>query len=514
MYEYSVKIFRAVFFLFFCFPPNIISQPIKQIELINANSLEYNEAANEEYRRLIGNVVFKHDNVFLYCDSAHMYIDKNSIDAFGKVHIQQGDSINLYGKMLKYDGNNKIAQLYEDITFTDNKVVLTTQKLEYNLNTNNAIYRKGGKIVDDENILESQHGYYYANDKQFYFKEKVVLTNPQYIMYCDTLKYNTINKVAYFYGPTEIVSEESTIYCENGWYDTEKELSQFDENARILTKEQILKGDSLFYDRKNGLGKAFHNIEIKDTAQNIIINGQYAEYHQEKYNTKLNSIQKHYSFIVGKTLFTQIFEEDSLFLHADTLETSYDSAEVHRSFYGYYKAKIYKSDLQGSCDSIIYSTKDSTIKLYVEPIIWSGPNQLTADTIHIKLKHKVIDYLKLYNSSFIASQEDSLYFNQIKGKNMTGYFKDNELHKILVEGNGQTIYFGKDNQKIIGVNRADCSNMLIYVSDNKVDKITMINEPDATFYPIHEVNPKELLLKGFSWKIHRQPTKKEDIFIN
>lgn len=120
----------------------------------------------------------------------------------------------------------------------------------------------------------------------------------------------------------------------------------------------------------------------------------------------------------------------------------------------------------------------------------------------------------LQNLAFISMKEDSLRFNQIKGRNMTAFFIENKLNHIKVEGNGQTIYYGRNSkQQFVGVNRAECSDMNISVDSNKVKKITLINKPDATFYPIKELQPADLLLKGFVWREKEKPLKREDIYL-
>lgn len=480
------------------------AQQPSRIELVNANTLEGGVFQGKKLKRFLGNVTFKQDNVFLYCDSAYFYDERNAIDAFSNVHVVQGDSLNLYGDLLKYDGNTKKAELFNNIRMTDKKMTLTTEQLNYDLNTRVANYNTHGKIVDKDNVLTSRSGFYNSDKREFFFKDNVVLTNPEYVMRSDTLKYNTRTKTVFFFGPTTIISKDDYVYCENGWYNTVKDVSQFNKNAYLRTKEQTLKGDSLYYNKKLGIGKAFKNIEIKDSVQNIVINGNYAETNKKKAS----------SLVTGKAMLTQIFKLDSLFLHADTLRVLDDSIASNRVLFAFHHVKLFKPDFSAKCDSMVYAYKDSTIQLFHDPVVWSDESQLTATFINIEIKNKEIHKLNLLNSAFIISKEDSLRFNQVKGKRMEGFFRDSQLHKVYVEGNGQTIYYAREkDSSYAGVNRADCSNILLYLKDNKVDKITLINAPDANFYPINELAPAELRLKGFQWKIKQQPKRKEDIFI-
>ncbi|MEO5572053.1 MAG: OstA-like protein [Bacteroidia bacterium] len=491
-------------------PELVFSQKKTQVELINANVLEGDERLGKNVFRLIGNVKFKHDNVLMNCDSAYRYSDENRFDAFGNVHINQGDTVNVYGDLLKYDGNTSMAHIFDNVRMTDKKMTLTTDLLNFNTETNIADYNTGGKIVDSANVLTSIKGTYFSKDKMLFFKGSVVLNNPKYILESDTLKYNTVSKTSYFFGPTTIDSkgkDSTLIYCEYGWYNTETEKSYFSRKAFIQSKSQRLKGDSLLYDNHAGDGEAFRNVEIFDIDNKTIVNGDHATYSEKQQQ----------SVITGRTIMTQLMDNDSMFLHADTLIAKWDTVTNRKTYYAFHHCRIFKSDLQGKCDSLVYSSVDSTIRFYIDPVLWNQENQLTADSINLETSNSKIDKMNLYNTSFITSKVDSQRFNQVRGKNMTGYFEDNKLYKIYVTGNGQTIYYIKDKkenkERLTGVNRAECSDMIVFIKENKVSKIILLKKPEGTLYPIKELKPEELKLKGFMWLEEKRPVSKEDIFI-
>jgi lipopolysaccharide export system protein LptA len=489
-----------------------------RIELLHADYADFDQAINSEAQRLIGNVSFKHENAFMYCDSAYLYKEKNSLEAFGRVRIIQGDSMTLTGKRLLYEGNSQLAKVFDDVMMTDRKMTLTTSRLDYDMKRDIAFYSDSAHIVDSENTLTSRLGYFYSDSHDLFFRKDVLLVNPQYTMTCDTLRYNTTSKTAFFLGPTYIQSKQNLIYCENGWYNTDNQTSSFYKNAYLKTRTQILKGDTVYYERNTGVGKGFGNVSVNDSLNKVLINGDYAEHHELSDS----------SFVTGHAMMIQVFEKDSLFLHGDTLMAIADQQTVKtdtsqnkkRNLFAFHHVKLYKSDFQGRCDSLVYNYSDSTIRLFRNPVLWSGLNQLTADSVTIQTANSRIAKMYMVNSAFIVSRADSteqgtvdsLRFNQIRGKNMTGFFSDNKLYKINVEGNGQTIYYAKNkNKKDFGVNRADCSDLVIYINENKVEKITLLNEPDGTLYPIKELSPKDLRLKGFTWKSELRPVTQEDI---
>ncbi|MBI5219376.1 MAG: organic solvent tolerance protein OstA [Bacteroidia bacterium] len=460
-------------------------------------------------KRLIGNVVFKHDNALLYCDSAYFNTNDNIIEAFANIRMVQGDSLTLLGDHLTYDGNTKMAQVRGDVNLKHRSSVLKTHFLDYDRNKNIGYYYNHGEITDKENILNSSRGFYYSKTYNFFSIDSVTLVNKKYTMYSDTLRYNTKTKVSYFYGPTLIRSgDTSYIYCENGWYNTESEISQYNKNAFLVNGPQKLKGDSLYYDRIQGYGKAFMNVELVDTNEKIVLRGNYG-YYSEKPEKGL---------ITDNALLIQIAEKDStgrrdsLYLHADTIRYEMDSTDTFKIFRAYHHVKLFKSDIQGKCDSVYYSMKDSIIHLYHAPVMWSEESQMTAEIIKIFTKKNQVDHIVLNNTAFMISREDSIRFNQMKGKIITGFVKDNELYKIEITGNGQSVYFAKDDNELIGANKAECSNMVIYRKNKKFDKILFITKPDATLYPVDKVSKEEILLKDFKWLEKYRPRVWTDIF--
>jgi lipopolysaccharide export system protein LptA len=519
----------------------------KRIEIVHAGALKFANDVGNGAQRLIGDVEFKHDNVLMFCDSAYFY-KNNSLDAFGHIHIQQGDSLNLFGDSLKYDGNTKKAIITHNVSVLKGDMQLTTDQLNYDVSTSIGYYITPARIVNKDNTLTSEQGYFFGKSNDLTFKKNVVLTNPQFVINCDTMRYNTSSKYTYFIGPTTIKSKENIIYCEDGWYDTFKDQSRFSKHSYILTKEQKMFGDSLYYDRKKGVGKAVKNVEIIDTIQNLNIKGDFASHFEAK----------DLSIVTGNALLTQIYNKDTLYLHADTLkaigtnkanqtnqknnlniskdkkteplnkknivdnsktskyDTTYQIAKEvpdNKQLFAYHRVKFFKNDIQGKCDSLIYTMVDSTMKLFGKPTLWSDENQLTADSIQLITGSKSLKSIELKGSAFIVSQEDSVHYNQIRGKNMDGHFNNNKLFLVNVIGNGQTIYYLKEKKEIKAVNRADCTDLRVYLKENKIDRISFITKPDATLFPVDKIELKELKLKDFSWRAEDKPLSAKDIFI-
>lgn len=497
MFRYSILISLLLLIAF-----NVFGQERKKIRLIQADEAVYDKTLGADVQRIIGNAVFEHEGAFLYCDSAHLNNSSNSVKAYSRVHIKSSDTLHLYGDSLHYNGETKIAEVFDNVKLIDNKTILTTDKLIFDRNTGIASYSTGGHIVNEDNTLDSKRGYYHTNSKDFFFRIDVVMVNPDYVMNCDTLEYNTQTKISKFKGPTTIKGEDTDIYAENGWYNTDTDIAEFNKNSRVANGDQTLTGDSLYYERTNGFGEAFRNIRVIDTVQDVIIHGNYARY--------VKSLG--YTMITKDPVAHLIDDSDTLFMHSDTMRATFDSAETTKELYAYYHMKFYKSNIQGMADSLIYSFADSTLRMHKQPVLWTEANQMTADSIYVLTGKEKVKKLFLYNSAFLISK-DTTGYNQIKGREMIGDFVDNDLVSLKVIGNAETIYWVREEDgTLTGINKAFSSNMRIGLRDKKIRTITYLEKPTATLYPENELSPADLLLQNFMWYGEQRPESKNDIF--
>jgi lipopolysaccharide export system protein LptA len=477
--------------------------PNSKIEVLSADLFEYEQTQKGKVRKLLGNVKLKQDNTLLACDSAYQYEEINYVECYGNVHINTNDTVNINGDKLEYDGKEKKAKVINNVRMNDSHMTLTTSELNYDLANRQAFYQKGGKIVNAGSTLTSNVGYYYSRDKLFYFRKNVILITEKYIIKSDTLKQDTRVNITYFLGPTDITSKADSIYCENGWYNNEKNIAMFNKRVRLSSKERLLFADSLLFYRETDYGKAFNNIVLIDKKNAVELRGNFGEFFGNRKQ----------SYITQKCSAKKLLTNDSMFVFADTIFSfQRDSiAKQQQLVKAFRKVRVVKTDMQSICDSMVYDYTDSTIKQYYAPIIWSGANQITSDTVLLFVNNNQLDSMYLLNNAFMISREAKQHFNQVKGKNMRGYLKDKEVEFLRVLGNCQSIFYAKDEKdsSFIGVNIVNCSEMLFTFDKNKIIKTNFINEPDAIFYPLNELKPEELKLKGFIWHEGKRPILKK-----
>lgn len=473
-----------------------------KVYLIHSNTLSFDKAVKPDAQILNGDVCFRHDSSYMYCDSAYFFEQTNSLEAFSNVRMEQGDTLFVYGDYLFYDGNTQVAYLRENVRMENGQVTLFTDSLNYERIPNIGYYFEGGLIVDSLNQLSSFYGQYSPETKLAVFNDSVQVENPDFTLYSDTLHYDTESKVATILGPSVIVSDSGTIHTSRGWYDTVNNTSLLLDQSQVESGEKILIGDSIFYNRDTGMGEVYGNMSLIDTAQHMTLQGEYGYYNE----------QTGYAFATDSARFLEYSQGDTLFLHADTLQmVTVDS--VYREIKAYYGVRFYRIDMQGVCDSMQFNTRDSVLYMYTEPVLWNEQYQLYGDTIAIYMNDSTIEYAHVIQFAFAAQHVDSSYYNQLKGNDLKAYFEGQAVHQIDVAGNAESIFYPleKDGAKV-GMNETKSGFLTIWVKDNKLDKLKIWPSPVGSMTPIPDLKPDQKMLKDFYWFDYLRPKNRDDIY--
>ena len=455
---------------------------------------------------LIGNVAFRHDSVYMYCDSACFYEKTNSLEAFDNVKMVQGDTLFLYGDYLFYDGNTQIAQVRYNVRMENKNTTLLTDSLNYDRIYNLGYYFDGGTLMDEENVLTSEWGEYSPATKISVFNYDVKLVNPKFTLTSDTLRYSTATKIANILGPSDIVSDANHIYSELGFYNTQIGQAELLDRSVLTNEGKRLIGDSLFYDRVKGYGEAFDNVIMTDTVNKNMLTGDYCYY---------NELTK-YAFATKKAVVVDYSQGDSLFMHADTLQmyTYYlNTDSMFRETRAYHKVRMYRADVQGVCDSLVFSSKDSCLTMYYDPILWNNNQQLLGEKIMIYMNDSTIDWAHIQNQALSVEQLDSTSYNQVTGKEMKAWFQGGEMRKVDVIGSVRLVYYPMESDStLIGMNVSETSLLNMFLENRKMKKMIMSPKSNGTLYPMLQRPPEKMKLDNFVWFDYIRPLDKEDIF--
>lgn len=490
------------------------------IYLEHSNTLSFDQDRLPDCQILIGDVQFRHDKALMYCDSAYFYSKSNTLNAYSNVRMIQGDSIFVYGDVLYYDGNTKLARLRNNVRLENGKATLYTDSLNYDRLRDVGYYFNNGKIVDSTNELTSVNGHYYPNTDHAIFQKKVVLTNKDLELNSDTLIYNTNTHIARIVGPSRIYFDDAWIYSESGWYDTDKEDSELLEYSIIRDYEgHSLTGDTVRYRRAERIAEGFTNVFMKDTVDQIIIKGGYGYYNE---GTDSAYVVKRATMISYEPN-----DPDSIYVTADTL--FYKSADSIKNIKGYYNVQAWSVDFQGLADSIFYSTKDSICRMFGAPVTWQGRNQATGDSILVYTKSSGVDRIEALGSGFIFMKNDTTAYNQVSGKKVTCYVDSGRLKKIFVDGNALSVYFAEEEEEgmteeelsepksdadYVGINATESSEMTIYINkDNRPERIILTPASSGVMYtPDKKKDTKKTKLSGLLDCFNIRPLSKYDIY--
>ena len=519
------KNFFIVFFLSLM-SFNGMAQQRKNIEIKDSGA--FGEIDEEKYpgariltRSDAGQVHVYHDGIDMYCDQAVLYGKENFVEAYGNVKMVQGDTITMIAKYAEYSGKTQLAYAKGDVVLTEPSSVLTTQKLFFDRAKQEAFYNEDGKVVrDSSGTITSRVGRYYMSKKKYRFLKTVKLVNPEYVLTTNQLDFYSETGHAFMFGASKIVGETSTVYCERGFYNTNNDTGYFTKNSRIDYDNRVVVGDSMYFDRNRDFASASNNITITDTINNSIIKGHYAEVYKAKDS----------AFVTKRALAISVQENDSIYIHSDTLMVT--GKEDHRITRAFRNAKLYKSDVSGKADSIHVNhqtgltqlinlsrlSKKDAFAVKRRPILWNLTNQITGDTIHLKSNPKTekLDSLIVFENAFIISK-DSLstdYFSQIKGKRLVGLFDDgNQLKQVNIFKNAESVFVIRDeNDEFVGLDKARSANIEMYFTEGGIYYYKRLIGSEANTYPEKDIPKGVKKLKDFDWRPDERPLGFDDLF--
>ncbi|MEZ4858124.1 MAG: OstA-like protein [Flavobacteriaceae bacterium] len=513
-----MKISNYIFFLLFLFFGITSQAQVKIIDTTKTTKVlvksGYFEKKPEFPEAIIytrdeaGQVYIVHEGVEMWCDQAFVYFKENFVKAYGMVRISQGDTMTMTSKYGEYNGNTSFAFVAGEVMLTEPQTTLQTDTLYFDRIKQQAYYRTGGIVRDTASVLTSRIGRYFAETKKYQFLSDVKIENPKYTVYSPQLDFYSETGGAYLYGESKIVSETSTVYCERGYYNTRNNTGHFVKNSRVDYQNRILYGDSIYFDRNTGFASATNNIKVLDTLNKSIIRGHYAEVFREQ-----DSV-----FITKRAVAVTLQENDSVYVHADTLRVT--GKPENRIIKGFYQARMFKQGLEGEeptsgkCDSIYVNEKLGITKMLREPILWSGENQMTGDTIHL-INNKVtdeLDTLKLFNNAFLV-QKDSAGYNQVKGERLIGLFTKNQLDTVTIIKNTEVIFYSRnDKEELVGINNNTSSSIQLYLENQKIIGIRFLKKVPGKVYPPSQFPENVRLLKGFIWRGEERLLTKQDLF--
>ena len=201
---------------------------------------------------------------------------------------------------------------------------------------------------------------------------------------------------------------------------------------------------------------------------------------------------------------------DSMAIDSTNIEPPFPADSTYKMIKAYRRVRMYRSDTQLISDSLVMLTTDSIIRLYRDPILWSDSSQITADSMAIHTRNEVISKAHFMGDPLMGSEIDTMYYNQVKGKEIIAHFADGKVYRNDVNGNAQTIYYlqDDDNTEVTALMYIESSGITFYLDNGEMDKIAYKQNPEYVIYPLGMVpETQKYRLDNFEWHASKRPVR-------
>lgn len=466
----------------------------------------------DQYQIVSGNVRLRKGGMFMYCDSAYFYEAINSVEAFGNVRMEQGDTLFVYADYLDYDGIEQMATLYADmgkkVRLRNREVTLLTDVFHYDMAGGVGYYDVGGEMTDKQNKLTSWEGEYYTQTKQSYFTGDVKLVSrgkdDVLRINTDSLEYNTATHIAELVSPSEVINRDGVIYTSSGTYNTNTGVADLYQRSMVRTNRgNTLTGDTLIYDRAKQKGWAYGNMVLTDSARQSSLHGSYGFYDEMRDS----------AFVTGRALAKEYSKGDTLYLHGDSIEAYMDLSDSTKVTNAYHRVRFYRFDMQGLCDSLSLTERDSMMWMYRSPIVWNGERQIMGNQINVHLADSTIDWARLPRTGLMAEHIAEDCYNQLSGNDMTVWMDDSTVRRLYCEGNVQLNVFPMESDSSYNKYAyVESSYMDAYFKGNTTESIHFWPETTSKITPLYLAKRNSYFLPKFRWYEDLRPISPEDVF--
>ncbi|MDR1553632.1 MAG: hypothetical protein LBS69_09255 [Prevotellaceae bacterium] len=441
-----------------------------------------------------------------------------------------------------FEGYTGIFTFINDVAMKNDSIILACDTMLYDTHNDITTFKGNTKTWNNNNIMSSDFGVYKPNENEITFSSDVHIQSETQEVWTDSVWFDnktknallfgniqmidTVQQIIIFGDKARIADDYQTVFVTENpsalYYSVPKEANQLSdttylvadtictlmENIKIIV-DTIIQKDTTAH--KNIVSDSLNITSINDTVttdsiEQNIISDTTAHESINKNNIKLDITKNKSVLNLAEN------PQDSIKQILVTRDTTV------RNTFAYHHVKIYKSDFQALCDSLVYHSLDSTTYMYHLPILWNENTQITSGVAIFYSKNNQIDYADFSSPALVIMREDSAHFNQMKGKTMKAFFKNNQIDKIHTSGNGQSVYYirEKTEDPISAVEISECANIMIDMAmingENKINRVTYFMKPVSNTYPIDKVPEDSKELKGFVLHDDIRPKSKDELF--
>ena len=526
---------------------------------------------NEDRIYAYGNVVIQQgDSLEVFTDTLYYTRETDVAELFGEVALRQGTK-QLWTKDLSYHLGERFGEYHQGGILVDKDLQMSSKRGTYYARDESIVFKDSVIVLHPKFNLAADSMTYLAAQSLVQFTGPTNIFTKQAKIYCESGFYNVETEMAEFNKNAQYVGEQKNATADTIRYLTNSGDVIMIGNVNVKDQDKVITGSSLRYNEKTGetsikgdpatfidstrKGKGaeiFYN--EKTNKMTTIGGGQIEEgstilsYENLNYDEVtgdgkweghvvlrdtisefgvkadilVRSGKDESSFFFGnpgtsnRAMFYSVVDGDTLFIGADTLallnqidSTTMDTSRIIRA---YHDVRLFKSDMQGRTDSLVFQGRDSVFNFFGRPVLWSDTTQFTADSIAMALLNKKIHTITLTHQALIVSELLTIYYDQIKGKEIIAQFDSSKVKDMWVLGNAESIYYTKDDQEaFIGVNQTICSKMYFTFLRGQIQLLKYYGENTSSMIPMFEANHDQMRLEGFQWRPEERPHNVTDV---
>jgi hypothetical protein len=493
------------------------------------------------------------------------YLDYNTKDSVAifqngaSMRDKDGQIIeSLYGS---YDSKARLFVFNDQVNMYMDTTFVKTSRLEYRSDINTAYFGYGTDMWQDDNMLSANDGWYDRDNGLFFFRRNVHLLTKDQETWSDTLYYHRKVNDVELLGQVELMDTTRNVFALAGRMEYTDSLSRVkmtrtpavlsvDENEKTHKRDTVYFGaDTLVYrginrDKVDSPWAVDANKRLKDLTGDPVT--EYRRKAAEAAAKAAEEAAKNDPNAAGRDLGPQgakgtkasqvkpgagapppgagtppdepaIQDNPSDIPPVDTTAAPAPHEPVDTTRLSFIwatsRVKLYREDMQMSCDSLAYNDLDSLVRLYRDPLVFSdGNRQYSADSIYVVIKDRKADRARLMSNAFITTQEDTLCYDQIKGAEMMAYFDTTRtLRRFDALGGATALFFLTENNALATVNKVESKMLYATFEKGELDKIYYFDNPKNDAYPVVQLPKDERFMKGFRWDPDRRPRGRRDI---
>lgn len=508
---------------------------------LRTDTLQFNTETKVVY--FIDSTLITSDTTRIYCEGG-FYDTENGLAEFTRnAQFQRGDQV---GKatLIRYQQRDTSFLLIGNALVTAPGQRAQADTIAYQQGQDVFSLSGNARFNDGPRLVEAKQIFYDAKEKNYNTKGRSFISDPPQLLQADQVDFSEEEGGGYAFGNViwQDTSAELTIKCMQAYYDQKRDYLKASGGVRgrplMIT---LVEGDTMFMSADTLLAVRANYLDslnrrpadtlqldslaldslgvdslllernvMKDSLPPLLLNEKESEDSLAAVNSDSSLLNKEEGLALD-SLAPDSMALDTVALDSQLIEEPEE--DTSRFLIAYQDVRIFKRNLQVLSDSLTFHSADSLFTFFNNPIMWADTTQMSSDTIRIQMKNEAIDRVFLKQKAIIINSQDDGFYNQIKGKQITAFFKEDAIDRMLVEGNAESIYYALDeNGAYVGVNKTACSEMMIYFKEGEADRIKFLVAPQGTADPMGDIDHKAMRLDGFQWSFELRPKGLDDLF--